>query len=166
MNLIGKTYNKISANQTSKKLVQLIIGIGITTWLHHIYGGFIYDTVYRIVVPTLTLPILLAATFYLQYNLIKRENQVVKVLFTLIVSIFWIVAIGLIEGGYNHILKNILFFADVSKDRLTVLFPPEFGELRLFEKPNDLIFELTGIVQFFLGLLLIKKLHNFLKNLN
>ncbi len=55
--------------------------------------------------------------------------------------------IGFFEGGYNHLVKNILFFGGAHQATLHQLFPgPEY------EMPNDLWFEVTGILQFFIGL--------------
>ncbi len=68
----------------------------------------------------------------------------VFVILTLVVPI---AAIGFFEGGYNHLLKNVLFFEGAHQATLDRLFPgPEY------EMPNDLEFEATGILQFFIGL--------------
>ena len=158
-------YKTISKNGVSLRLMQFIGLIGITTWIHHVYGGIVYDTPYRVIVPSLTLPIFWFITFYIQYRLIKQTTKALKYVYILIVSLFWILPIGLIEGGYNHILKNILFFTGVSQEKLATFFPPEFGALRLFEKPNDIIFEVTGIIQFFIGLMIIYYLRKFLSTL-
>ncbi len=104
----NKYYKTLVETDVSKRLMSLIILIALTTWVHHIYGGIVYDTIYRIVVPTLTIPFFLVATFYIQYLIIKKSNKMGKNMFALAVSFFWILPIGLIEGGYNHILKNVL----------------------------------------------------------
>jgi hypothetical protein len=51
--------------------------------------------------------------------------------------------IGLFEGGYNHVLKNVLYFGGATRDLLQALFPAPTYEL-----PNNLLFELSGIAQF------------------
>src|SRR5690606_10126675 len=56
--------------------------------------------------------------------------------------VFAIVLIGFYEGGYNHVLKNALYFAG-AKDLTLRLYSGS-----LYEMPNDFIFETTGIVQF------------------
>jgi hypothetical protein len=50
--------------------------------------------------------------------------------------------IGIFEGLYNHVLKNIFFFVSASKQTLQSLFPAP-----TYEMPNDLIFEITGGAQ-------------------
>jgi len=163
--MISKIYRTVSKNTLSRRLALSIILIGFTTWVHHVYGGLVYDTPYRIIVPTITLPLFWFLTFYIQYRLIKKASKGLKFLYSVIVTFLWIVPIGLIEGGYNHILKNIFFFTGVSQEKLATLFPPEFGALRLFEQPNDIIFEISGIIQFFIGLLIIYYLRKFITTL-
>jgi hypothetical protein len=56
-----------------------------------------------------------------------------------------IVPIGLIggfEGAYNHVLKDVLFFAGLGTQQLATLFPPP-----RYEMPNDFLFEVTGVLQ-------------------
>ncbi len=50
--------------------------------------------------------------------------------------------IGLYEGVYNHLFKNLLFFAGVNGQTMASLFPPP-----MYEMPNDFLFELTGVLQ-------------------
>lgn len=52
--------------------------------------------------------------------------------------------IGIVEGLYNHALKNILFFGGASTATLQRLFPAP-----TYEMPNDLLFEVTGVLQGF-----------------
>lgn len=51
-------------------------------------------------------------------------------------------AIGLFEGAYNHLLKNVLFFAHAPESLLLRLFPPP-----IYELPNNVAFELSGVAQ-------------------
>lgn len=54
-------------------------------------------------------------------------------------------AIGVMEGGYNHLLKTIVYFAGgVEHYRQLFPAPP-------YEVPSDWFFEVTGILQFPLG---------------
>ena len=55
--------------------------------------------------------------------------------------------IGLFEGGYNHLVKNVLFFGGASGATFERLFPPP-----AYEVPDNIWFEVTGILQFFVGL--------------
>ncbi len=58
-----------------------------------------------------------------------------------------VVGIGLYEGGYNHVLKNVVYFA-MGKEQALAMFPPP-----IYELPSDLFFELTGVAQFPLSIL-------------
>jgi hypothetical protein len=57
-----------------------------------------------------------------------------------------VLGVGLFEGGYNHALKVVLYFAGVSESALRLLFPAPTYEL-----PNDVWFEVTGVLQLALG---------------
>jgi hypothetical protein len=52
-----------------------------------------------------------------------------------------------VRRGYNHLVKNVLYFGGASSRhaRSTLSAPA-------YEMPNDLWFEVTGILQFFVGL--------------
>ncbi|MGH7962255.1 MAG: hypothetical protein ACRERD_10590 [Candidatus Binatia bacterium] len=63
--------------------------------------------------------------------------------FTIVAVVFPIGWIGFFEGGYNHVVKNVLYFSDASAAVLTTLFPPP-----TYEMPNSVFFEVTGIMQF------------------
>ena len=47
--------------------------------------------------------------------------------------------IGLFEGGYNHAVKDALYFAGASEGLMRRLFPPP-----TYEMPDDAFFEITG----------------------
>ncbi|MEN7551786.1 hypothetical protein AAG747_27975 [Rapidithrix thailandica] len=64
--------------------------------------------------------------------------------------------IGLYEGGYNHLLKNILYYGGMSQNALKQFFPPP-----TYEMPNDFWFEFSGILQFFTGIYAIFSLKTF-----
>ncbi len=53
-----------------------------------------------------------------------------------------IIGIGLFEGGYNHLIKNALNFSGASMTLMHRLFPPP-----TYEMPNDVFFEVTGVLQ-------------------
>jgi len=111
---------------------------------HHVLGGFLYDTPWRLTVsfwiPALVLLIVSALFVYWRY-----KDQVVGQVAV------WIVFFGgavfqfgftVFECIYSHILKNILFFGGIAQSTLLRLFPPPAYHL-----PDSLLFELTGIAQ-------------------
>ena len=60
--------------------------------------------------------------------------------------------IGVLEGGYNHLAKNAVYFT-LGEQQAWRLFPAQFYAAGEVEMPSDLVFELTGIAQFPLGIL-------------
>ncbi len=125
-------------------------GILILTMIHHVYGAVIYDTPWRYRVAVIVLPVLLVLVLtygvYLRRpgTLLGKASRWLFIVLTLLVPVG---GIGLFEGGYNHLVKNILFFEGVPQTTLGQLFPPPE-----YEMPNDLWFEVTGVLQFFIGL--------------
>jgi hypothetical protein len=50
--------------------------------------------------------------------------------------------IGFFEGGYNHVLKDALYFGGASRELMQTLFPAPAYEL-----PHSVLFEVTGVAQ-------------------
>ena len=67
-------------------------------------------------------------------------------LYMLITFIVFELGIGIFEGLYNHVLKNILFFSGMPLHAWRNFFPAP-----AYEIPDDFIFESTGILQFFVA---------------
>src|SRR5215813_352913 len=61
-------------------------------------------------------------------------------MFTMTAMLIPVIGIGLFEGGYNHVLKDLLYFSGASDTLMTRLFPPP-----TYEMPGDAFFEITGI---------------------
>jgi hypothetical protein len=100
-----------------------------TPWRHHV------------IFPALLLALILwAAYFGLRGSCGSGTGKLARGVFiwvTLVGPIAWI---GLFEGGYNHALKVILFQLDLPVSTLQRLYPPG-----LYEPPEDLFFEATGV---------------------
>lgn len=121
-------------------------GVIILTLVHHIYGAVIYATPWRHHVALIALPVL--AALIVAFGVHKRHAQTFAgrtslYVFAVTTSVFSVGLIGLFEGGYNHLLKNILYFGGASRTVLGRLFP-----LPRYEMPNDFLFEVTGTLQF------------------
>jgi hypothetical protein len=126
------------------RIALYIVALMTLTSIHHIYGALIYDTPWRLHVLMLSIPVIVI-TVLLRWRLEKNENQyrlALNVLFILITLVPSFGMIGVFEGLYNHVLKNILFFGGASRDTLQSMFPAP-----TYEMPNDFIFELTGVIQ-------------------
>lgn len=157
--------NIINYSDSSKKLMLGIILLWITTLIHHLYGAYAYSTLWRAIAPTLIFPVILIIKMIMFNKLIVTPKYWPKKFFILIVLIFWIIPIGFMEGGYGHLLKNTLFYLEFNMETMHKLFPPEFGETRVFESPNDIFFEISGIAQFIVGLFTLFQLVKFINSI-
>lgn len=131
------------------KLCWYSTALMILTSIHHIYGAIIYETPWRLHVIVLSVPVILA-TWLLKYFITTSSSRINMILFWLLLVVTLVPSIGMIgvyEGIYNHLVKNIMFFSGASKETLVKFFPPPTYEL-----PNDFWFELTGIAQGILAL--------------
>jgi len=123
----------------------------ILTIVHHVYGAIIYETPSRLHISWFAIPALLATILF--YSLHVRNifspliSKLSLWLFILIVLLIPVGAFGLIEGGFNHLIKNILYFGGASEELLDQLYSAP-----IYEMPNDFWFESTGILQFFVGI--------------
>jgi hypothetical protein len=127
------------------------------TSVHHIYGAIEYKTPWRLHVLMLSVPVIVA-TLYLNRLLTDKEASVKSYWFWIywtIVLLCSITYIGIFEGLYNHILKNVLYFGGLSKYWMNVLFPSH-----IYEMPDDITFEVTGIMQ---GLVTVPLVTNFIR---
>lgn len=144
--------------KTQKIPVFSSVGTMIITLVHHLYGAVIYDEPFRLHVAIFAVPVIVVLlSTYAGYN--KIPNVVLRkicLFIFLVVSIFFsVAAIGFYEGGYNHVIKNILYFSGVSTDTLDELYPS------IYELPNDFVFEVTGIAQFVTGLICFIQIFRF-----
>jgi hypothetical protein len=117
--------------------------LGLTS-IHHVYGAYVYRTHWRLhaVVLAAAAAVVIAgarAVMRSQNDALRRFGRRTLAVVTLTVPI---AGLGLFEGGYNHLAKNLLFFGGASKAWLLALFPAPTYEL-----PNDFLFELTGVFQ-------------------
>lgn len=134
------------------KVTRYSIALMAITSIHHAYGAYIYHTPWRLHVLMLSIPVIVL-TMLLHRRLQKKEDNRHKAIFW----IYWIITlipsiifIGLFEGVYNHFLKNVLFLGGLRHDILLQLFP-----LPTYELPHDLLFELTGVLQAVVIVLLV-----------
>jgi hypothetical protein len=137
-------------HEISTRTLTAAVGGLVLTVIHHLYGARLYDAPFRQHVAFGILPVLLV--LILAYWVHRRRpltslGRVSLWVFMAVTLIVPVGMIGLFEGGYNHLVKNLLYFGGASRATLDQLFPPP-----AYEMPNDLWFEVTGILQFFVGL--------------
>ena len=64
----------------------------------------------------------------------------------MLADVYPIGVIGIFAGGYNHAVKNALYVIGAPSSLMLTLFPPP-----TYVMPDDVVFELSGVLQFFLG---------------
>jgi hypothetical protein len=125
-------------------LLGALATLGLTA-AHHAYGGIRYDTPWRLhgaVVAVGMSPALLALYFTYRRRPDSPLGRAVGWALAGIVVAFPVLAIGAFEGAYNHVAKDALFLAGAPRSLLLHMFPPP-----TYEMPNDLWFELSGVLQ-------------------
>jgi hypothetical protein len=119
----------------------------IVTTFHHLYGAKIYNTPWRKDVGINGGLILFICFIFLFLFSVYKKN-IFLTLYSVISFIVFEFGIGLFEGLYNHVLKNVLFFCGMPLSTWRKLFPAP-----AYEIPDNLLFESTGILQFFVALI-------------
>ena len=119
------------------------LAVLILTTVHHVYGAYIYDTPWRnhvAHVAGLGAAALLGACVVFKRRAGTPVGEVALGILVLVTLVLPVIGIGLFEGGYNHALKNALYFAGTSPATMRRFFPPPTYEL-----PSDVFFEVTGV---------------------
>jgi hypothetical protein len=119
----------------------------ILTAVHHAYGALIYNTPWRlhVVPPAIITTVAIAMLLLLFYR--RSETVLGQASFYLAITLIVIVPVGFFggfEGAYNHVLKDVFYFSGAGESVMQKLFPPP-----MYEMPNDLFFEVTGVLTFF-----------------
>ena len=128
------------------KSLLITIFLYVLTAFHHYYGAQVYNTPWRTHVVLFGGAVLLLSSLcFILYG--WQKKRVFLILYLLLAFIVFGVGIGIFEGGYNHLVKNILFFSGAKTTTLQWLYPSP-----AYEMPNNFLFEATGILQFFVGI--------------
>jgi hypothetical protein len=115
------------------------------TSIHHAYGAFAFATPWRLHILAIAVPVAIVIVLTLRRGAItsaRGGGRLWTTLAALLILLFPVAAIGLYEGGYNHVLKNLFYFIR-GEAEARALFPPP-----VYEMPRDVLFEATGIAQF------------------
>lgn len=132
--------------KNTNKILTAGMGIMVLTILHHLYGAMIYDAPFRLHVVYFAVPVILL--LWLTHWLYRRYGataggKAALIAFLLITIVVPVALIGLYEGGYNHVVKNVAYFGGASMQTMKRLYPSD-----LYEMPDDFIFESSGVLQF------------------
>lgn len=128
---------------TATRIAKAVLALLILTTVHHLYGGYIFSSPerYHIAFAAAPIAVVIAAALWAWRALGVRLAWYAL---GLPLAVLTVAAIGGFEGVYNHVLKNLLFFAGTSYATLDSIY-------LLYEPPSDVIFEVTGIAQAALG---------------
>jgi hypothetical protein len=139
----------IVTQKTLSRVRRYALAVLILTSVHHVYGAFAYNTPWRlhaVFVSAFAAAAIISSLIVIQRRADETVREIAFWVFTAVVLVVPVTLIGLFEGAYNHALKNALYFAGASSTLMNRLFPPPTYEL-----PNDVFFEVTGVMQAVLG---------------
>lgn len=139
----------ISVNTHLRVAASALLLLALTS-LHHAYGAVIFGTPWRLHVLLFVAPaaIIIAALLYAGWFAnTERSARLLTWAAAAVVFVVPIVLVGYVEGGYNHVFKNIVYFG-FGKAAFHAIFPT-----LPYEMPKDLFFEISGLAQFPLSVL-------------
>ncbi|HEX3763270.1 MAG TPA: peroxiredoxin-like family protein [Kofleriaceae bacterium] len=110
----------------------------ILTAGHHIYGGVLYATPWRVHGAVVALVLAGVIAWLHRRRAVRLELA--------LVAVVCVVGIGLFEGLYNHVVKDALYLAHAPRRALLRMFPPP-----TYEPPGDPAFELSGVAEALAG---------------
>lgn len=116
----------------------------LLTSVHHVWGAYVFDTPWRLHTVFVSIPVAAAIVglLYLAGVGNSRNARLARWIAIAVIAAFPIIAIGFYEGGYNHVLKNVLFFLG-GEGAARATFSSS-----MYEMPSDIFFEATGVLQF------------------
>lgn len=121
------------------------VSVLVLTSIHHAYGAVVYDTPWRMQMVTVGAlgSLAIAACLFVAWNHEGRPLARAALWLGLaIIAVLPVVSIGVFEGAYNHVLKNLVYLAG-NQSLYRQMFPAG-----TYEVPTDWFFEVTGIAQF------------------
>jgi peroxiredoxin len=122
----------------TRRLVAAALATLALTTIHHVYGGIVYATPWRIHGAVVAVAI--------AGLIVALHRRGARRLLVGVVALTCVLAIGLFEGLYNHAIKNALYFTGAPHAQMVRWFPPP-----TYEVPDDAFFEITGIAQAIAG---------------
>lgn len=136
--------------QLDRRAALRSIALLALTAVHHAYGGIVYRTPWRIEVAYFALigALLIGALFYASWKFRHGAVGAIAGWAGIVAAAIPVGFLGVFEGAYNHVLKNVLYFGGLPMGAFRALFPAPTYEL-----PSDLFFEVTGCAHVFLALL-------------
>ena len=136
--------SSLRTRQATKATVAAVILFAITT-VHHVYGAYVYNTSWRLHAPLISgfaTALLFALMQLIRTSSGDRVGLMARRAFIWTTFLIPFLGFGVFEGAYNHALKLVLYLAHVRLSLMTRLFPPP-----AYEMPNNVLFEITGVMQ-------------------
>ncbi len=143
-----------TANPYFKAGIAALGALAMTT-IHHAYGAAAYDTPWRLHIVFISVPVAIVFLAALYVGTAREGTPAGRIATWIGVAVilaFPAALIGFFEGGYNHVVKNVVYFV-AGEEAMMRLVPTWLYDPSLVETPNDFIFEMTGVAQFPLGIL-------------
>ena len=126
--------------KNNRTLIILVSLQCLLTIVHHLYGEFfLYQDGVRLHIVLFAPPALLLTLAPLKLH----PNTFGRSMFIFWSMLLWVFVIGLFEGGWNHPVVDVLSLLNLTE---------KFSWAFIRAVPGNLIFEITGISQFFLSL--------------
>jgi len=131
-------------------LTRLVTGsyaVLVLTAAHHLYGAVRFDTPWRAHVTHVAVLVGLALGICLVIWRVVPAIRRPAGWAVVIIALFPVGWIGLYEGGYNHVVKDVLYLIVGPSHWWQTMFPAP-----TYERPVDLWFESSGILQLVLAI--------------
>ncbi|WNG50160.1 hypothetical protein F0U60_43070 [Archangium minus] len=124
----------------ARRSTRASLGVLLLTVVHHVYGAWLYATPWRLHV--VGIAAVAGALILGASSLAVSHRGVALAVFTLLTAAIPVGWIGAFEGLYSHVFKDLLFLAGTRPQVMGRLFPAS-----VYSLPDDLLFELTGVLQ-------------------
>jgi len=131
------------ASRTRDLTITLVAVQWVVTFAHHLYGGLTFDSPGRTIMAFIFAAILGTTLWLHRLGATRRWAQ--RACHALVV-VFWVILLGLYEGGYNHTLY--LFLREVDPVRAQSWYPA--GSDAAIS--NDVFFQGTGVLTLIAGI--------------
>lgn len=112
--------------EAAKRATLASLGICALTTVHHVYGAYLYDTLWRLhaaLISTLATALIAVCLRLLRRHANNRIGVAASWTFVTVTFLVPFLGFGLFEGGYNHALKIALYFAHACLLLWRVCFP-------------------------------------------
>lgn len=135
----------------SAKALLASASVLILTSLHHLPGAAVHDTPWRAQVAMAVIPVLVVLVFAFAMHRARPQfwlGRAARWLFIVVTLTVCVGLVGLFEGGYNHVVRNVVHFARTDPRVRERLFPTS-----TYEAPSHVLFEVAGVLPLVVSLI-------------